>query len=705
MACAAKETKSQQCVYDAILFHTDEEVEEARKFCQLIREHGQNTGRPLKIETFEDFSDIGKQEIENLNDAVEQAKLILCSQSFYTDDAMGAFSANTALHHKMAENQFIQLKIGHGTAEADHVMVDSLKKFKITSDWEFCSDMDKEKMVRRIAGGRVGTTALESKSQGRSAAVKEKKSQVTSITDSALASHDLAEDATPDSMPPKPQHQSPETVSHTSGTTQVPSANPKVLETGKVNKKLKAQQVNKSYSLDAVILHSEEEKEHAENFCEILEKCSSDSGRSLQIKTLESVSDPAKQEIENFNTAIGQAKVVICSDDFHTGDKVDRRYANAALHHKIPDSRFFLLYVGQKSTENASISSLKGMKMSPNWDFVCEKDKLKLVDYLKAEDGPGNRSGNTADAASPAGHSSTREHCNDDPTPFQETDSRAEQICQQQNASDLRPGETGNADEDHLSLANLSITSDFSSSFFASWLEGATENDQTGSADLPSQIGDRSNADEEHLSLANMSETSIDSSLALDSPYQASSVSPEHRMIPADAESVPALDNSQLGGPSATMASSPSGTEIQRAEDQPAPDQVADASAGDTNTPLTLSLNSRENSMNSLPSDSLVEDAASIVTGADFETADFDQTHPKQIHAFPDTQANRNTVGSQALNSLLPERQPPEGACAPQEPPRADVHPPRYVRQVVPQVEFLDELTEEDREEVRDHLL
>ncbi|KAK7116224.1 uncharacterized protein [Littorina saxatilis] len=102
--------KYRQFIHDGLVLHSEDELPSAHCFCEYVQKLDIGDGQRPDILTMESFSHPGKTMVQNLNDAISSARLIFCTEEYYHVDAMGNFSGDVAIIHKIPD-RFIKLKI------------------------------------------------------------------------------------------------------------------------------------------------------------------------------------------------------------------------------------------------------------------------------------------------------------------------------------------------------------------------------------------------------------------------------------------------------------------------------------------------------------------------------------------------------------------------------------------------------------------
>lgn len=358
--------------YDAILLHRKDKTDKAESLCRTIAKYGEKTGRPLNISTFDSFCSIAKQELQNLHDAVEQSRYIMCMEDYYDESFKSVFFADAALLEKQKRLQFILLKHDR-PMETEHPTRDALQGITlISSSALYANDLDK--LVRELTGR--GTQCIKTELGTRT-----QSSHVTKDGEDPVLHGEVVEDATPVCC-------GSQVFSSTRGGHGAEGQNlaeksalskqTRVWET-KRNTNNPKQKGDKQKASDTVILHTDDETSLAESLSKDLQEHALQTGRNLRVQLYGRVSHPGKQEIRNLNEILLHTKNIICSPGYYRREQCS---ANVALQHKMEDYGFFLMYVESKELASVSARSIKGIQITHNWQFVNEGDRENLASHL-----------------------------------------------------------------------------------------------------------------------------------------------------------------------------------------------------------------------------------------------------------------------------------------------------------------------------------
>lgn len=382
-------SKEKAFEYHCIVFHTDDEYQEAETLCQHITEYGEKTGRRLNVTTFDSFSNPGKQDLENLHEAVEQSRFILCTEEYSARSHMSHFFANAALHDKI-EGRFIMLKVDKSTAETKHPTLETLSGIRLTSDWDFHAN-DLEKLVKNLSGKKPERPTPQPRNVPDPNTGSGKSELPTRVTTDA---EPVSMSGTGSQVAPPPLGDCP--GAEGKGAIKNPGSS-KTWGTSRPQKCTMPGDKDKEYKLDAIVFHSTNETRFAESFLQILRPL------GIQAETLESMAHPAKQDLTNVNDALRYARYVLCSMRFYAENEHGRFFANTALHNKSQESEFILLYTGSTSDACAPMNSLRGVRLSEDWQFPSKQQQETLVKMLteKCTQGRINTQGEIGPAGSP----------------------------------------------------------------------------------------------------------------------------------------------------------------------------------------------------------------------------------------------------------------------------------------------------------------
>lgn len=375
--------------YHCIVLHTADEFQKAEKLCDDIIEYGEKTGRRLNVTTFDSFSNPGKQDLENLHEAVEQSRFILCTEEYAADSHMSHFFANAALHAKI-KGRFIMLKIDESTAETKHPTLETLSGIRLTSDWDFHAN-DLEKLVKNLSGKKPERPTPQARNLP---------DPNTGAGESELPTR-VIPDAEPFSMSGTGSQVAPLPLGDCSGAKGKgaikKTGSSKTCGTSRPQKCTVPGDKDKEYKLDAIVFHSTNETRFAESFLQTLRSL------GIQAETFESMAHPAKQDLTNVNDALRYARYVMCSMRFYAENEHGRFFANTALHNKSQESEFILLYTGSTSDAPAHMNSLRGVRLSEDWQFPSKQQQETLVKMLteKCTQGRINIQGEMVPAGSP----------------------------------------------------------------------------------------------------------------------------------------------------------------------------------------------------------------------------------------------------------------------------------------------------------------
>lgn len=364
--------------YDAILLHREDKIDEAECLCRTIAEYGGKSGRSLNISTFDLFCSPAKQELQNLHDAVELAKYIICMEDYYDESFKNMFFADAALQEKRKRLQFILLKHDQ-PVETDHPTRDALQGSRLISDSEFYAN-DLEKLVRELTG-RGMTQCIKTELGTRTQPFPG-----TKDGESTVLHGEVVEDATPVCL-------GSQVFSSTRGGHGAEGQN--LAEKSALSKQTRVwgtkrntnnpkQKGDKQKASDTVILHTDDETSLAESLSKNLQEHALQTGRTLRVQLYGRVSHPGKQEIRNLNETLLYRKNIICSPAYYRQEKCS---ANVALKHKMEEHRFFLMYVESKEEASVPVKSMEGIQITHNWQFVNEGDRDNLVSRLCRVDG------------------------------------------------------------------------------------------------------------------------------------------------------------------------------------------------------------------------------------------------------------------------------------------------------------------------------
>lgn len=382
-------SKEKAFEYHCIVFHTDDEFQKAEKLCDDIIEYGEKTGRRLNVTTFDSFSNPGKQDLENLHEAVEQSRFILCTEEYAAHSHMNHFFANAALHDKI-EGRFIMLKVDNSAAETKHPTLETLSGIRLTSDWDFHAN-HLEKLVKNLSGKKPERPTPKARNLP---------DPNTGAGESELPTR-VKTDAEPFSMSGTGSQVAPSPLCDCPGAEGKgpvkKSESSKTWGTSRSQKYTMPGDKDKEYKLDAIVFHSTNEARSAECFLQTLRPL------GIQAETFESMAHPAKQDLTNVNDALIYARYVLCSMRFYAENEHGRFFANTALHNKSRESEFILLNTGSTSGGCAHMNSLRGVRLSEEWQFPSKQEQETLVKMLteKGTQGRINTQGEMGPAESP----------------------------------------------------------------------------------------------------------------------------------------------------------------------------------------------------------------------------------------------------------------------------------------------------------------
>ncbi|XP_070211649.1 uncharacterized protein [Littorina saxatilis] len=138
------------------------------------------------------------------------------------------------------------------------------------------------------------------------------------------------------------------------------------------------------FEYDALVLHSDEEKGYAEQFCKHVRKCIVLPGeKSPKITTLDDFSTPGKQTIAILNEAMKDARFIFVSEEYYCTDDMGYFSGNVAIQCKIPDKFVTLKIEGQCFTTKGGgtgkpvLESFCALSIGETWE-ISESAKKKL---------------------------------------------------------------------------------------------------------------------------------------------------------------------------------------------------------------------------------------------------------------------------------------------------------------------------------------
>lgn len=143
-------------LYDVILMHSEKEKDLANTVCKKIRQLNLDDNVFPVIDTFENMSLLGNQEVDDVDYAVEQSTFIMFfrTKEFFKDEMM-CFATGVALDNAIRSRKksrrwsLIPIDVERKVKIVRKASINSLSGFTITTNGDFGKDMERVRRTLR----------------------------------------------------------------------------------------------------------------------------------------------------------------------------------------------------------------------------------------------------------------------------------------------------------------------------------------------------------------------------------------------------------------------------------------------------------------------------------------------------------------------------------------------------------------------------